>query len=580
MNSSPAIFLLLLPILLLTLAAGQPYSPPLPSTAPVPPSVACNFTPDPSFCRTVLPPAGAQSLSSYGRFSLAKSLTNANKFLSLINSYLSRRLPADTVGALRDCQLLAGLNIDFLTAAGTALNSTTGVLLDPEAEQLQTLLSALLTNLQTCLDGLKEAGAANAAAGVLTPSLTGGSKLYSVSLALFTKAWVPRRKFKKTSPVKHFGLPAFSPPPAKRRHLLFHEALDEGHGGRLPLTMSERNREVLEGRMGRRLLQASNSVQVSGMVVVSTDGTKNFTTISDAVASAPNNTNANDGYYLIFVRAGVYQEYVSVPKNKRFIMMIGDGINQTVVTGNRSVDDGWTTFSSASFAVVGQGFVAINMTFQNTAGAGKHQAVALRSGADISTFYLCSFEGYQDTLYAHSMRQFYAGCDISGTVDYIFGNAAAVFQNCNMFSRLPIQGQQNTVTAQGRTDPNQNTGISIQGGGFFAAADLAADNGSTATFLGRPWKLYSRTVIVSAFMDGLIDPAGWLPWDGDFALSTLYYAEYNNSGPGSGTSGRVTWAGYHVLSNSTDALNFTVGNFIGGDNWLPATGVPYTSGLV
>lgn len=113
--------------------------------------------------------------------------------------------------------------------------------------------------------------------------------------------------------------------------------------------MSEKNRAMIENRMGRRLLQSSNSVQISATVVVSQDGTENFTTISDAVASAPNNTDGSNGYYLILVSAGVYQEYVSVPKNKRYIMMIGDGINQTIVTGNHSNVDGWTTFNSATF---------------------------------------------------------------------------------------------------------------------------------------------------------------------------------------------------------------------------------------
>ena len=32
-------------------------------------------------------------------------------------------------------------------------------------------------------------------------------------------------------------------------------------------------------------------------------------------------------------------------------MMVGDGIGQTVVTGNRSVVDGWTTFQSATFGM-------------------------------------------------------------------------------------------------------------------------------------------------------------------------------------------------------------------------------------
>lgn len=219
------------------------------------------------------------------------------------------------------------------------------------------------------------------------------------------------------------------------------------------------------------------------------------------------------------------------------------------------------------------------MTFQNTAGAIKHQAVALRSGADLSTYYLCSFEGYQDTLYTHSMRQFYRECDIYGTVDFIFGNAAVVLQNCNIYARLPLPGQSDPITAQGRTDPNQNTGTSIHNCTITAAPDLAADNGTTKTYLGRPWKEYSRTVVMQSFLDGLIDPAGWLMWSGDFALSTLYYAEYNNTGPGSDTSNRVTWPGYHVI-NSTEASDYTVSEFLLGDFWLPQTGVPYSGGLV
>lgn len=84
---------------------------------------------------------------------------------------------------------------------------------------------------------------------------------------------------------------------------------------------------------------------------------------------------------------------------------------------------------------------------------------------------------------------------------------------------------------------------------------------------------------MQTFMDSLIDPAGWHVWSGDFALSTLYYAEYDNRGPGSDTSNRVTWLGYHVIS-ATNATDFTVSNFVQGDSWLPQTGVPYTGGLI
>lgn len=227
---------------------------------------------------------------------------------------------------------------------------------------------------------------------------------------------------------------------------------------------------------------------------------------------------------------------------------------------------------------MGDGFIARDITFENTAGPQKHQAVAFRSGSDLSVLYRCSFKGYQDTIYAYSQRQFYRDCDIYGTQDFIFGDAASIFQNCNIYVRKPLSNQKNTITAQGRTDPNENTGIVIHNSLITAAADLRPVQGSYHTYLGRPWQKYSRTVFLKCTLDGLIDPAGWLPWSGSFALSTLYYGEYMNTGAGASTGGRVKWPGYHVMT-SADAGKFTAGNFLAGDSWIPATGAPYTSGL-
>ncbi|KAK0571061.1 hypothetical protein LWI29_010450 [Acer saccharum] len=123
-------------------------------------------------------------------------------------------------------------------------------------------------------------------------------------------------------------------------------------------------------------------------------------------------------------------------------------------------------------AVVGDGFLARDITFQNSAGPSKHQAVALRVGSDLSAFYRCGMIAYQDTLYVHTLRQFYVSCYIAGSVDFIFGNAAAVFQNCDIHARRPNPSQKNMVTAQGRDDPNQNTGIVIQKCRIGATQDL------------------------------------------------------------------------------------------------------------
>lgn len=86
-------------------------------------------------------------------------------------------------------------------------------------------------------------------------------------------------------------------------------------------------------------------------------------------------------------------------------------------------------------------------------------------------------------------------------------------------------------------------------------------------------------MFMKCYFESLVDPAGWLEWDGDFALNTLYYGEYGNFGPGASTSNRVNWEGYRIISSSTEASQFTVANFIAGQAWLPATGVPFTAGL-
>ncbi|KAF2285108.1 hypothetical protein GH714_037916 [Hevea brasiliensis] len=259
-------------------------------------------------------------------------------------------------------------------------------------------------------------------------------------------------------------------------------------------------------------------------------------------------------------------------------MMVGDGMGVTVISGNRSVIDGWTTFRSATFAVSGRGFIARDITFENTAGAAKHQAVALRSDSDLSVFFRCEIKGYQDTLYTHTMRQFYRECRISGTVDFIFGDATAVFQNCQILAKKGLSNQKNTITAQGRKDPNEPTGFSIQFCNISADIDLLPYTNSTYTYLGRPWKIFSRTVVMQSYMSDVIRPQGWLEWSGDQYLDTLHYGEYLNYGPGAGLANRVKWPGYHIFNTSNQANNFTVAQFIEGNLWLPSTGVRYTAG--
>ncbi|CAL1390118.1 unnamed protein product [Linum trigynum] len=219
------------------------------------------------------------------------------------------------------------------------------------------------------------------------------------------------------------------------------------------------------------------------------------------------------------------------------------------------------------------------MTFENSAGPAKHQAVAFRSDSDLSVYYRVEVRGYQDSLYTHTMRQFYRDCVIRGTVDFIFGNAAAVFQNCSILARKGLDNQKNTITAHGKKDPNQATGYSIQFCSIGADADLLPFANSSYTYLGRPWKNFSTTVVMQSYISAAVRPEGWLEWNGPMYLDTLYYGEYMNYGPGAAVGRRVRWPGFHLLNSSSEASNFTVAQFIEGNLWLPSTGVRYSAGF-
>ncbi|KAL2229191.1 pectinesterase-like [Sesamum indicum] len=449
-------------------------------------------------------------------------------------------------GALHDCLEMIDDTLDELRRSAAELKDFgfKNYSLADHKENLMILLSAAQTNQESCLDGFSHDKADKVVRRALVVGQMHVFRLVSNVMAII-------KNLTDTEMAKN----SYSSP--ERR-------LGENTNSEWPEWLSAGD---------RRLLQAST---VTPDVTVAADGSGNFRTVSAAVAAAPGGSSRR---YVIRIKAGVYRENVEIPRSKTNLMFVGDGRTTTIITGNRNVVDGSTTFNSATVAVVGDRFLARDITFQNTAGPSKHQAVALRVNADLCAFYRCDMLAYQDTLYVHSLRQFYTGCIIAGTVDFIFGNAAAVLQNCDIHARRPNAGQRNMVTAQGRDDPNQNTGIVIQKCRIGATSDLRPVQSSFPTYLGRPWKEYSRTIVMQTDISNVINPAGWYEWNGNFALNTLFYAEYQNTGAGAGTSNRVTWRGFRVLTSAAEAQPFTAGRFIAGGNWLGATGFPFSLGL-
>ncbi|XP_075482822.1 putative pectinesterase/pectinesterase inhibitor 51 [Primulina tabacum] len=312
------------------------------------------------------------------------------------------------------------------------------------------------------------------------------------------------------------------------------------------------------------------------VTVCKDSGACDYNSVQDAVNAAPDSAGS-DKRFVIWIKSGVYEETVRVPLEKKNVVFLGDGMDKTVITGSMNVGQpGVSTYNSATVGVVGDGFMATGLSIQNTAGPDAHQAVAFRSDSDLSILENCEFVGNQDTLYAHSLRQFYKSCRIQGNIDFIFGNSASVFQNCSILvaprQLSPEKGENNAVTAHGRIDPAQSTGFVFQNcliNGTDTYMALYYSKPSVhKNFLGRPWKEYSRTVFIRCTLESLITPDGWMPWSGDFALKTLYYGEISNSGLGSDTSKRVSWSS---LIPAEHVDSYSVQNFIQGDHWIPTS---------
>ncbi|MED6161761.1 hypothetical protein PIB30_063836 [Stylosanthes scabra] len=457
--------------------------------------------------------------------------------------------------ALDSCKQLMDLSIDEFNRSLEKLGRFDLNNIETILGNLRVWLSGAITYQETCLDGFQNT--TSDAGDQMKEFLRTAMHMSSNGLAIITDLHQTMTNFRFSSSNNAAG--------ARR-------LMSEEDDNDLP--------EWIEDRVGVRKLMATvaGGRRFKAHVTVAKDGSGDFKTITEALMKVP---PQNKKPFIIHIKEGVYQEYVEVPRNMTHVVFIGDGGNKSRITGNKNFIDGVNTYKTATVAVQGDYFVAMGVGFENSAGAEKHQAVALRVQADKSIFFKCRFDGYQDTLYAHTMRQFYRDCVISGTIDFIFGDAVSVFQNCTFEVRKPLSNQQCIVTAQGRKERYQPTGIVIQGGSFVADPLYYPVRFTNKAYLARPWKNYSRTVFMDAFIDDLITPEGYLPWqtpEGLTGMDTCFYAEFNNRGPGADKSKRVNWIGVKKDFTPEEASTYSPSSFFRGDEWIKVTKIPYNPG--
>lgn len=305
-------------------------------------------------------------------------------------------------------------------------------------------------------------------------------------------------------------------------------------------------------------------VRVSPDVKTGIEAATEFPTIQMAMDHHPFAGIGKDGKpgrVYIEIAPGVYHERVIVTQNHTNITLVGMGKSpeDVVITNSLNAKQAGGTFFTETVEINGDGFEADNVTFENSAG-NTGQAVAAAVRADRAVFKHCRFLGHQDTLFADYGRQYYVDSYIEGGVDFIFGNAAAVFDRAEIRSNAV-----GYLTAQSRTSPDQTSGYVIINSKVTSGIEPGAPHNTIS--LGRPWRPYARVVYINTELPANVIPAGWNLWGNRDKTPKVYYAEYKSTGPGANPSARASWS--HQLTRQ-QAAQYAPRVFLAGkDHWNP-----------
>lgn len=301
-------------------------------------------------------------------------------------------------------------------------------------------------------------------------------------------------------------------------------------------------------------------------LTVAKDGSTDYKTIQDAINVLPDN---NAQWCTINVKNGTYREVINVPASKPRIKLIGESAANTIITYDNCSSTAGGTGNSATAFLQGNDFIAQNIAFENSfdydnSKLSNKQAVAAEPMGDRQIFVNCRFTGYQDTLYVRNGRQYFKDCYINGHTDFIFGDATAVFENCEIYSRYK----------SGASVSAPSTLQATSYGLTFIKCNLTADPKLKAdtVFLGRPWHpssvklpLKSSAAYLNCNLGAHIKIEGWTKM-GSVNPSTERLVEYKNTGTGAAINSTRP-----QLSDS-QAANYTVKNILkGNDNWDPVS---------
>ncbi len=272
-------------------------------------------------------------------------------------------------------------------------------------------------------------------------------------------------------------------------------------------------------------------------------------TPNDSINKTLKQCKKND---IILLSKGIYHEKVLI--NIEGITLKGESKNDVIIKNKdhfyKIMEDfnECNTFRTYTVAVTADNVKIKNLTIENESiPAEKYgQAVALHADGDN---FLCDnviLKSEQDTLFTGPLpddlilrhqgflrpeflrgkptRQIYYQCTISGNVDFIFGSAQALFNECNIISlRRHSSNPLGYVTAPSHSK-DSNFGY------LFYKCNLINETENTNTvYLSRPWRDYGTAAFVNCNIENHINPLMFSNWSGTERYNTARYYIYDEN---------------------------------------------------
>jgi pectinesterase len=259
--------------------------------------------------------------------------------------------------------------------------------------------------------------------------------------------------------------------------------------------------------------------------------------------------------WTIVVHPGTYREVVNVPVGKAHLTLRGatrDPRDVVIVHDNANgtpKPDGSGTYGtagSATFTSAAAGLLVRDLTLANDWLRADHpeitgtQAVAAYTYGDRTHFENVRLLAHQDTLFVETTaldafdRQYFHRCYIEGDVDFVFGRATAVFEDCHFHTlqRDVTFTPKGMVFAPSTARANPHGILAVR-----CRITSGAEDG--AYKLARPWvPTYETTAWPSLVVrqtrigPGIDAVAPYTNMREAYPWQTMRFREYRNTGPG------------------------------------------------